>query len=69
MKITKLQIDIIERAVWTAIQAFVAYFAVSGNSGWKAAAASAIAAGISVIKGRIGSFIGNSDSASTTTTV
>ena len=69
MKITKLQIDIIERAVWTAIQAFVAYFAVSGTGGWKAAAASGIAAGISVVKSSIASFIGNPDSASTAPSV
>lgn len=69
MKLTKLQIDVVERAFWTAVQAFVAYYAVSGNAGWKAALASGIAAGISVVKGSVASFIGNPDSASTTTTV
>ena len=69
MKLTKLQVDIVERAFWTAVQAFVAYYAVSGNAGWKAALAAGIGAGISVVKGSVATFIGNPDSASTAPTV
>lgn len=61
---TKLQRDIIERAVWTFVQAFVAFYAIGGVGGWKTALASAGAAAISVIKGSIASRWGNPHSAS-----
>lgn len=60
----KLQLDILERAGWTFVQAFIAFWAVGGIGGWKAALASAVAASISVLKGSASSFYGNKESAS-----
>ena len=72
MKLSKIEVDIIERALWTAVQAFFAYVAVSGiNSAkdWQAGAIAGVGAGFSVVKGIIATRIGNTDSASTTTVV
>lgn len=62
---TKLQKDIIERAIWTAAQAFVAVYTVGGIDELKSAATAAVAAGISVIKGFVATKIGNPASAAT----
>lgn len=51
--------DVIERAVWTAIQAFIAVYTVSDMETLKVAAAAGVAAGLSVIKGFIASNIGD----------
>lgn len=70
--LSKLQIDIIERAFWTAVQTFFAYIAVTGIHNadeWKAAAIAGAGAGFSVIKGAIASRIGNKESASTSLSV
>ena len=61
---SKLQLDILERAVWTALQAFIAFWVAGGVGGWKAGLAAAVAAGLSAVKGSISSFYGNRDSAS-----
>jgi hypothetical protein len=60
----KLYKDIIERATWTFVQAFLAFYSIGGVGGWKAAVASAAAAALSVAKGAIASSYGNPDSAS-----
>lgn len=62
---TKLHKDIIERAIWTAIQAFIAVYAVGGVDELKSAATAAVAAGISVIKGFAATKIGDAGSAAT----
>jgi len=62
---TKLYKDIIERAVWTAVQAFVAVYTVGGVDELKSAATAAVAAGISVIKGFAATKIGDTESAAT----
>lgn len=62
---TKLHKDIIERAIWTAAQAFVAVYTVGGVDQLKSAATAAVAAGISVIKGFIATKIGDPNSAAT----
>lgn len=61
----KLQKDILERALWTAAQAFVAVYTVGGVDELKSAAAAAVAAGISVIKGFVATKIGDPESAAT----
>lgn len=61
---TKLQRDILERAAWTFVQAFVAFYAIGGIGGWKTALASAGAAAISVVKGSVAARWGNPNSAS-----
>lgn len=65
----KLQLDILERAFWTALQAFVAFWLAGGAGGWKAGLAAAIGAGLSILKGSIASFFGNKESASTIPTI
>lgn len=62
---TKLHKDIIERAIWTAAQAFIAVYTVGGIDEIKSAAAAAVAAGISVLKGFIATKIGDPSSAAT----
>ncbi len=62
---TKLHKDILERAIWTAAQAFVAVYTVGGIDELKAAATAAFAAGISVIKGFVATKIGDAESAAT----
>lgn len=62
---TKLHKDILERALWTAAQAFIAAYTVGGIDQVKSAAAAAVAAGISVIKGFVATKIGDPDSAAT----
>jgi hypothetical protein len=62
---TKLHKDIIERAIWTAAQAFFAIYTVGGVDQLKAAATAAVAAGLSVVKGFVATRIGDKDSAAT----
>ena len=62
---TKLHKDIIERAIWTAAQAFIAVYTVGGVDELKSAATAAVAAGISVLKGFMATKIGNPSSAAT----
>ena len=61
----KLQKDILERAIWTAVQAFVAVYTVGGVDELKSAATAAVAAGISVVKGFVATKIGDAESAAT----
>jgi hypothetical protein len=61
----KLYKDIIERAAWTAAQAFLAIYTVGGVDELKSAAAAGVAAGISVIKGFVATKVGDSESAAT----
>jgi hypothetical protein len=61
----KLIKDIIERAVWTALQTFAAVYTVGGVDELKSAATAAVAAGISVIKGVAATKVGDPKSAST----
>jgi hypothetical protein len=61
----KLQKDILERAIWTAVQAFIAVYTVGGVDEVKSAATAAIAAAISVVKGLIATKIGDPESAAT----
>jgi hypothetical protein len=61
----KLIKDVLERALWTAVQTFIAVYAVGGVDQAKAAATAAAAAGLSVVKGFAATKIGNKDSAAT----
>lgn len=61
----KLHKDILERAIWTAAQAFLAIYTVGGVDELKSAAAAGVAAGISVIKGFVATKIGDPESAAT----
>lgn len=61
----KLYKDIIERAIWTAVQAFFAIYTVGGVDQIKAAATAGVAAGLSVIKGFVATRIGDKESAAT----
>ena len=56
--------DVIERAVWTAVQAFIAIYTVGGVDELKSAAAAGVAAGISVLKGLVSTQVGDPQSAS-----
>jgi hypothetical protein len=56
--------DVAERALWTAVQAFVAVYTVGGVDEVKAAATAAVAAGISVLKGFFSTQVGDPKSAS-----
>jgi len=56
--------DVAERALWTAVQAFVAVYTVGGVNEVKAAATAAVAAGISVLKGFFSTQVGDPKSAS-----
>lgn len=62
---SKLYKDVAERALWTAVQTFIAVWTVGDMESAKAAAVAAIAAGLSVIKGFAATKIGDKDSAST----
>lgn len=62
---TKLYKDIIERALWTAAQAFLAIYTVGGVDELKSAAAAGVAAGLSVIKGFAATKMGDPESAAT----
>ena len=62
---TKLHKDILERALWTAVQTFVAVYTVGGVDELKSAATAALAAGISVIKGFAATKIGDAESVAT----
>lgn len=59
----KLIKDVVERALWTAVQTFIAVYAVGGIDQAKAAATAAAAAGLSVIKGFAATKIGDKNSA------
>jgi hypothetical protein len=61
----KLYKDILERAIWTAAQAFVAVYTVGGVDELKSALTAAVAAGISVIKGFVATKVGDKESAAT----
>ena len=62
---SKLYKDVAERALWTAVQTFIAVWTVGDMESAKAAAVAAIAAGLSVIKSFAATKIGDKDSAST----
>lgn len=57
--------DLIERALWTAVQAFIAVYTVGGVDSLKSAAAAALAAGISAVKGIAATKIGDPNTAAT----
>jgi hypothetical protein len=61
----KLYKDVAERALWTAVQTFIAVWTVADLESAKAAAVAAIAAGLSVVKGFAATKIGDKESAST----
>jgi len=61
----KLIKDVLERALWTAAQTFIAVYTVGGVAEAKAAATAAAAAGLSVVKGFAATKIGSGDSAAT----
>ena len=56
--------DILERAIWTAAQAFLAVFTVGDLSSAKAAGVAAMGAAISVAKSIVASKMGDPSSAS-----
>ena len=56
--------DIIERAVWTAAQAFLAIFTVADMSSAKTAGVAAMAAAISAVKSIVASKVGEPTNAS-----
>ena len=55
--------DALERAIWTAAQAFLAVFTVGDMASAKAAGIAAVAAGISVLKSVIATQVGDSSTA------
>ena len=57
--------DALERAIWTAAQAFLAVFTVGDMASAKAAGIAAVAAGISVLKSVIATQVGDSGAAAT----
>jgi hypothetical protein len=61
----KLYKDILERAIWTAAQAFIAVYTVGGVDELKSALTAAVAAGISVIKGFAATKVGDKETAAT----
>jgi hypothetical protein len=61
----KLYKDVIERAAWTAAQAFLAIYTVGGVDELKAAATAGVAAAISVLKGFVATRVGDPGSAAT----
>lgn len=61
----KLTKDIVERAFWTAVQSFIATYTIGGIDQLKAAGISALAAGLSVLKGFVATKIGDPNSAAT----
>lgn len=62
---TKLIKDIAERALWTAVQTFIAVYTVGGVDELKSAFTAAIAAGLSVLKGFVATKVGDPKSAAT----
>ena len=58
-------IDALERAIWTAAQAFLAVFTVGDLASAKAAGIAAVAAGISVLKSVLATQVGDSGTAAT----
>lgn len=61
----KLLKDVAERALWTAVQTFLAVYTIGGVDELKSAATAALAAALSVAKGFFATKVGNPDSAST----
>ena len=57
--------DLLERAIWTGAQAFLAVFTVGDMASAKAAGVAAVGAGISVLKSVVATSIGDSSSAAT----
>ena len=57
--------DALERAIWTAAQAFLAVFTVGDMASAKAAGIAAVAAGISVLKSVVATQVGDSSTAAT----
>ena len=57
--------DALERAIWTAAQAFLAVFTVGDLASAKAAGIAAVAAGISVLKSVVATQVGDSSTAAT----
>jgi hypothetical protein len=60
-----LYIDMAERALWTAVQAFIAVWIIGDPSSAKSAAIAGVAAALSVVKGFAASRIGDKESAAT----
>ena len=56
--------DIIERAIWTAAQAFLAIFTVADLSSAKSAGVAAMAAAISAVKSIVATKVGDPSNAS-----
>jgi len=57
--------DALERAIWTAAQAFLAVFTVGDMASAKAAGVAAVGAGISVLKSVVATQVGESGTAAT----
>ena len=57
--------DALERAIWTAAQAFLAVFTVGDMASAKAAGIAAVAAGISALKSILATQVGDSGTAAT----
>ena len=57
--------DVLERAIWTAAQAFLAVFTVGDMASAKAAGIAAVAAGISALKSILATQVGDSGTAAT----
>jgi len=57
--------DALERAIWTAAQAFLAVFTVGDMASAKAAGVAAAAAGVSALKSILATQVGDSNSAAT----
>jgi hypothetical protein len=57
--------DLLERAIWTAAQAFLAVFTVGDMASAKAAGVAAAAAAVSALKSVLATTIGDSNSAAT----
>ena len=55
--------DVLERAIWTAAQAFLAVFTVGDMASAKAAGIAAVAAGISALKSVLATQVGDSGTA------
>jgi hypothetical protein len=60
---SKLTKDIIERTLWTAVQAFLAVFVITDVSSLKSAGVAAAAAVIAAVKGLAASKVGDPESA------
>jgi hypothetical protein len=61
----KFEKDLIERVVWTAVQAFLAVFVVTDINSAKAAGIAAAAAALSAIKGVAATKVGDPETAAT----